>query len=184
VGRARYCRGRRREKVRSLDGFAGGREGVEVGGSIRLVAERGTEVARASYRPARLRDQPNASGGSRGGGAPVGEQRPSGGAEGQVRAPTSSSRAACRGRQGGWVQAEGRRPAGQWHRPVAVALQSARIGGPPCGWGRRRKEIRRAGEKKKKLTNGLCLSVAHPTFDDSEPNIKLVDSIPSQPNKK
>jgi hypothetical protein len=38
--------------------------------------------------------------------------------------------------------------------------------------------------KRKKLTNGLHLSVAHPTSYDSEPNIKLVDSIPSQPNKQ
>jgi hypothetical protein len=49
-----------------------------------------------------------------------GEQRLSGGAEGQVRAPTSSSRAACRG----WLGA-GRRVADG--RPVA----SPGGGGPP-----------------------------------------------------
>jgi hypothetical protein len=100
--------------VRSLDGFAGGREGVEVGGNIRLVAERGTEVARASYHPAGLRDQPNVSGGSRGGGAPVGgrSRRATVGRRSRAATASSSRAVAPRGKSKRQQAAAGQRAEG------------------------------------------------------------------------
>jgi hypothetical protein len=77
--------------VRSLDGFAGGGEGVEVGGDIWLVVERGTEVALMSCGSAGLHDHPTASRGSRGGGAPVGGRSRCSTVGRRSRAATASS---------------------------------------------------------------------------------------------